>query len=192
MHACGWCSARPIGEWHAAGPQPLGGGSAMQSTAAATERDSSLYNEPSTPHPEPSDHRHRPWLSMFPPVSSESSPRPANAVAPTNFTATTISHHYNAITTITTGASHCHHCYHYHYYHHYHRYHHHHHYHHATAAPALLQLVSSTATSTPPPAPVLDLNLRRLHAQPSLVDDFSQGRLLKPQLDIATLLTPVW
>ncbi|KAG6131801.1 hypothetical protein E4U28_006809 [Claviceps purpurea] len=41
---------------------------------------------------------------MFPPVSSESSPRPANAVAPTNFTATTISHHYNAITTITTGA----------------------------------------------------------------------------------------
>ncbi|KAG5937949.1 hypothetical protein E4U60_001598 [Claviceps pazoutovae] len=71
-------------------PQPLGGGS--------------LYNEPSTPHLEPSDHRHRPWLSMFPPVSSESSPRPANAVAPTNFTATTISHHYNAITTITTGA----------------------------------------------------------------------------------------
>ncbi|KAG5946120.1 hypothetical protein E4U59_004443 [Claviceps monticola] len=78
-------------------PQPLGGGSAMQWTA-------SLYNEPSTPHLEPSDHRHRPWLSMFPPVSSESSPRPANAVAPTNFTATTISHHYNAITTITTGA----------------------------------------------------------------------------------------
>lgn len=83
----------------------------MQWTAAATERDSPLrvtwymeYNEPSTPHSEPSDHRHRPWLSMFPPVSSESSPRPANAVAPINFTATTISHHYNAITTISTGA----------------------------------------------------------------------------------------
>ncbi|KAG6088413.1 hypothetical protein E4U30_001399 [Claviceps sp. LM220 group G6] len=41
------------------------------------------------------------------------------------------------------------------------------------------------ATSHPP---LLDLNLRRLHAQPSLVDDFSQGRLLKPELDIATLL----
>ncbi|KAG6298866.1 hypothetical protein E4U09_000462 [Claviceps aff. purpurea] len=34
-------------------PQPLGGGSAMQWTAAATERDSSLYNEPSTPHQSP-------------------------------------------------------------------------------------------------------------------------------------------
>ncbi|KAG5995473.1 hypothetical protein E4U52_008266 [Claviceps spartinae] len=118
---------------------------------------------------------------MFPPVSSESSPRPANAVAPTNFTATTISHHYNAITTITTittGA--------------------------IVAITAITTITTITiiaiittittttiidfvvaATSYPP---LLDLNLRRLHAQPSLVDDFSQGRLLKPELDIATLL----
>ncbi|KAG6273596.1 hypothetical protein E4U49_008059 [Claviceps purpurea] len=124
---------------------------------------------------------------MFPPVSSESSPRPANAVAPTNFTATTISHHYNAITTITTGA--------------------------VIAVTAITTIttitiiaITTTITTTTPllplildsvvatasPPPLLDLNLRRLHAQPSLVDDFSQGRILKPELDIASLLTPVW
>ncbi|KAG6111083.1 hypothetical protein E4U31_004985 [Claviceps sp. LM219 group G6] len=128
---------------------------------------------------------------MFPPVSSESSPCPANAVAPTNFTATTISHHYNAITTITTittGAIVA-----------------------ITAITPLLPSLSSLSSrpSLPPRhccpcasaisiidfvvaatshPPLLDLNLRRLHAQPSLVDDFSQGRLLKPELDIATLL----
>ncbi|KAG6315999.1 hypothetical protein E4U22_007442, partial [Claviceps purpurea] len=58
-------------------------------------------------------------------------------------------------------------------------------------ASAISILDSVVATASPPP-PLLDLNLRRLHAQPSLVDDFSQGRILKPELDIASLLTPVW